>query len=58
MSTIVPSDDSEEVERIVDILFDLNPRLRALGHAHVHLDANARYLIARAIVEGNSRRYG
>jgi hypothetical protein len=37
-----------DVQRIATIIRDLNPRLREIGS--LHIDANARYLIARAIV--------
>jgi hypothetical protein len=36
---------------IVDALARQDTRLRELGHAHAHLDANARHLIARTAIE-------
>ena len=38
------------VQAICDALCEIGPDLRALGHAHARLDANARMLIARHLV--------
>lgn len=38
------------VRDINNALVKLGPELRALGHSHAHLDANARIFIARHLV--------